>query len=530
MANERTAEETDRKTEGIALRFPNSEALRAFILSPEKPGKTTLAERIAGIREIPLGEFDLDGQLFRSARFTLIVEPDRDQRGGRPTAIIRADLELENKSSKIGTFQTAKSQKADEEEVLEKDVAGSIQDTINAPLKFLSLELEPDSAVAWSSNAIRFGKLWRDKTAPLALLQIWDPDNGAGSISISLLSYMRYSLDWMERDKEKGIKKLNGLESEEDEADRWQFKNQVGIDVYDETTFGKSLAFFQSAFTTLINTIYQVENQPMPHLTLEIEPPLVFKDEEQITFAEIGGQKMAVLFLKGLADFEKRGRRPIDQALLLAGPAGNGKTKMTKALAGELGAPMVVKTTNDLPPEFTDADVINLLEAGFWEAKAAAKRGGGKAIYCLEQIEAFLGQLDEHGRLHDFLMNAIDQWVQDEAVILVLTSNNPEQLHEGIPSRCQKVDVPRLGREGLIETLQIWADKLVELTGHKDVFGDVDWGEIAFHTMLFSGRDIKHFLSKAFYLREIQSRLSGRWQPIDTDFLVAVARKRTPLQ
>lgn len=459
----------------------------------------------------------------------MVIEPDRDARGDRPTSIIRADLELRDESSEVATFQLVKSQRAGEEEVEKKEVASLIREAINTPLKLLPIEPEPDSAVDWSFNVVRYGKLWRDNednSTPLAILQLWDPDIRTSLVAISLMSYRRFYRDWIDRDREKEIKKLEGWEVYEHEADRWQFKNPVGINTYDEQTFGESLAFYQRAFATLINAIYQVEGQKVPNLTLEIEPPLVFRDEEKVTFDEIGGQKAAVMFLKSLADAEKRGQRLIGQALLLSGPAGNGKTKMIKALASELGAPMVVKTTNDLPPKFADADVINILEAGFWEAKAAARRGGGKAVYCLEQIEVFLGQQDEHGRLHDFLMNAIDQWIQDEEVVLVLTSNNPERLHEGIPSRCQRVDVPLLGREGVIETLQIWADKLATLTGRRDVFGDADWDEIAFRIMRSSGRDLKHFLSKAYYLREVQSRITGHWLPIDTEFLVAVAQKR----
>lgn len=546
MASERHLEETAKQPEGISVNFTNSEALRAFILSPEKPGKTTLAERIAGIREIPLGEFRLDGQLFQSVGFTLVVEPDRDPRGQRPTAIIRADLALGPADTALAQFQATKARGERPESYLDWD--GKLaqktkkifpgQENIDDDQAYLSY-------VQWTNNTSRFS-LYRnsellrdiDDKMPLALLQIWDQDAGYGSISMSLLSW-RYAKEWgnrslqnqaaeLERQIAKGSVSGDYREPVMDEVDRWQFTQPVGIDVYDPQRFAAALAFYQEAIVGTIQAIYQTEGLTAPSLRLEIEPPLVFKDEEQVTFAEIGGQKMAVMFLKSLADAEKHGQRLIDQALLLSGPAGNGKTKMTKALASELGAPMVVKTTNDLPPKFTDADVISLLEAGFWEAKATARRGGGKAVYCLEQIEVFLGQQDEHGRLHDFLMNTIDEWVQDKEVVLVLTSNNPERLHEGIPSRCQRVDVPLLGREGVIETLQIWADKLVKLTGQRDVFGDVDWDEIAFRMMRSSGRDLKHFLSKAYYLREVQSRLGGHWLPIDTEFLVVVAQKRTP--
>src|SRR3989338_6945965 len=80
--------------QGIKINFSNPEVLRAYVLdlgNSRRP--STLAERISGIREIPLGGFPLDGQLFKSANFSLVVEPDPNPRTrvGKPTAIIRAD-------------------------------------------------------------------------------------------------------------------------------------------------------------------------------------------------------------------------------------------------------------------------------------------------------------------------------------------------------------------------------------------------------------------------------------------------------
>lgn len=519
-------EENQLPSDGVRLTFASPELLYAYILSPKRPTDTTLAERISGIRETPLGEFSLDGSLFTSVKFTLVVEPDKDPRGQRPTAIIRADLQLGEQDSALLRMQTATPNRtvhkvtSEEQDNTDYDyIPGSsdyfyalAHDFVDNPSKQQELYF-----VGYGKTVARiYGELPDSglQKVPLALLQIRDPEIDTGSISISLFSYGRYAMDFRTRDNQTARAISDGLQVDPADGETWHFTGPVGVDVSDEKEFNKSLAFFEKAFSTTVSAIYRHEGMPIPSVRLEVEPPLVFEQEEK-TFADVGGQHDAVTRLKGIGASEKNGIVILTQGrcVLLEGPYGYGKSSMVEALSHELGIPLIVKTSLDIPRK-GEIDIISLFQSWFLDAKAAAKRSGGKAILSPERLEVFLN----NPITQDIFLNLLEEWQEDPEVLVVATSNEPFMLDEGMRNRFTEIPVPRPHKAGLREILEISVAKIAKVIG-RNIFSDVDLDEIAERwdtNRSINVRKIEQILGAVSSL----SRLRGL--PITTDFLLGL--------
>lgn len=500
--------------DGVRVTFPNPELLRAYSLDSGMLSTLSFAERISGIRERTLGDVSLDGQLFNSARMSLIIEPDRDVRGKRPTAILRTDLQLGPQESAISQFQSASFRKSTgQSERIEEEPLEMIRDV------FSDDPLVNEAGIISAIYTKRILYIYQESlsrenllTMPLVVLQLWDKDAGSGSISISLVSWGRYHQAWKANyEAVTTSAKEDGWEFDLADADRWRFNESVGIDTYDPKAFNQSLAFYEKVFPQLIKTLYQTEGLTAPSLSWAVESPLVFTDKERVTFADIGGQEKAVSYLQALVASAKLGNRV--EPVLFVGPPGFGKSSLAESFATEAGAPFIKKTSNDLLGSATEESIKGLIRAGYLEAKAAAIRGNGKAVFCLENMEFILGA---NGRLHDFLINEMDAWISDE-VIFVATSNSPEQLHPGIIDRSTIVSVLPPGKEGMKEILQVHVAKVAKIAG-QDIFSAVDLSRVAENLRArgVSGRRTRKLLSEVYLL----SRQHG--QIIDTDFFLGI--------
>lgn len=503
--------------EGVRVTFVSPELLRAYILDPQTSQRaSTLAERMSGIREIRLGEFPLDGKFFQSTYFTLVIEPDKDPRGQKPTAIIRADLKLGPMHSELTVLQADRASNP--------DMRKSDDDSLPLENVFENIPFQetPDmSLTEWSRN-LRFISRPIEREVfyrtPLALLQLWDKDVGVGLISLSLVNWGRFSMDWRERFSDLERKTLEGWEVDSDEADRWQFRQPVGVEVHDLGAFRESLTFYGRAFNRILQALYQSEGLATPNLNLVIEPPLIFREEDIVRFEDIGGQADAVQFLRAQAHLAKSGIRV--EPVILVGPPGFGKSSLTQAFATELGVPMIKKTSNDLPPEVTEEGVKRLLRAGYLEAQAAAKRIGGRAVYCLENLEFIL--LGSNGRLHDFMINEMDRWVSDE-VVLMITTNDPNRIHGGIMDRGRVILVAQPDRQGMREIVQIHTAKIAKILG-RDIFSGLDLDRVAarLRDRGISGRGTKKLLNDVYSI----SRQQG--QAITTDLFLSLLDSLIP--
>lgn len=516
--------EKETTQEGVRINFSNPEVLRAYILDLQNSGRpSTLAEIMSGIREIPLGGFTLDGQLFKSANFSLVVEPDPNPRTqvGRPTVIIRADIKLGDKYSKLKDWQFGR---------IGETLSGSKKEPEESEYFLHTFPFEKGEKdmefIEYSKNTARIHRQNLDKESwpksPLVVLQIWDKDTRVDDIiSISVFSNGRYSEDWSDRHSENSAKEKEGWEVDSDDVDRWKFNNRVGIDVYDAEVFKDAITFYEAAFSEIMRSLYKAEGVDMPNLLHKIELPMAFEGKKEIIFKDIGGQEEAIQRLRSRVSLMKSIHTKIHGAntpFLLYGLPGNGKTSLVEATASELGAPLIVKTTQDLPSTANDSDFINLLEAGFLEAKAAAKLGGGKSVYCIEQIEALIG---DNLRLQDRVLNLMNHWADDPDgnVLVIATSNFPQKLHLGIISRFEAISVEHPNEEGRLEILEIHKHKINASLG-RDIFTNVDFNRIVRRLDGFSGRDIEKFLKTAYFLARLESREKGQEISIDTEFVL----------
>ena len=517
--------EEEQQQGGIRISFVSPELLRAYILDPKKLIRPrTLAERLSHVRETPLGAFSLDGQLFEGAKFTLLVEADPDPRGKRSTAIIRTDLKLGDKDSAIKRFKQAKA----DNETSEESVWDRIRDRFNDDNNLLRTTNGDNdiSLVGWSENIARIypnlESLDKEegveqlRFVPLTTLQLWDRDDDPSSISVSLFSYGRYNQDWLERRRTLEREEKDGWSVDPADAiDRWDFEQRVGVDVFHEKEFNESTRFFEESFSRILSALYKSEGVPLPHLQYEIEPPLIFQENEVVIFEDIGGQENAVVRLKALAELEKNNTKVVTQgrSVLLEGPPGNGKSSLVEALSNELKAPLVKKTSLDLP-RGTALDMIGLFEAWHLEAKSVAKRSGGKAVYCIEGLEVFL----QNPMLHDMFLNILERWENDPEVLFITTTNFPDNLHEGIRNRFTELQILPPKRNGIKKILEIHAAKIAKILGH-DAFANVDLDKVAQKIEAgknVSGREIVKFLGGAYSLGKLKS------QTVDTDFILSL--------
>ena len=516
--------EPEPSSEGIHLRFTNPELLRAFILDPEGPQPLTLAERMAGISEVHLGEFFLDGKLFRRAIFTLVVEPDSDTRGKHPTAVIRADIELGGEKSKLFVYQAGK---------LIKRIGSSETPLVNIATVYQQLSEErgerPSTFYPRTQNtALFFDDGSSNKgleKAPLASLQVWDPDLGLNFVQVSLFSMGRKTGDIYIREGVYDADKEGQFEVDPDDRDRWKFYGPVGVDVHDEEQFIRAITFYEGAFASMVEAIYQAEEMELPNIAIEIEPPLIFKGQQATTFDDIGGLDSQKQFLKALAMEEKNGGQigSESRAILFYGASGMGKTSLIEAFAAEMHVPLVRKTSLDLPQgDLSEDDMLNFFESAYLEAKSMAVRTGRKAVLAIEEIQAFLGS----ARIKDFVRNKLEEWREDRDVVIMATSTHPDAIEAGIMDRFVALEVSPPRKRAVKEILGIHIRKLSTSIGNPLFFAEVNLEKVAdrIDHLGWSGHDIVKFLSGAHSLYKLQQQ-EGVVKS-DTDFLLGLLPDR----
>lgn len=231
---------------------------------------------------------------------------------------------------------------------------------------------------------------------------------------------------------------------------------------------------------------------------------LFSKDSPQIKFTDVAGVEEAkkelsevVEFLKTPEKFRALGAR-IPKGVLLVGPAGTGKTLLSRAVAGEAGVPFFSIAGS----EFMEM-LVGVGAARVRDMFAQAKKNAPSIIF-IDEIESIgrmrgmgiTGGHDEREQTLNQILVEMDGFTPNDHVIVVGASNRPDLLDPALvrPGRFDRRVV--LGLPDLEERKAI-----IELhMKGKPFTKEVSVEKLARRTVGFSGADIANMLNEAAIL------------------------------
>ncbi|MGO0122608.1 AAA family ATPase [Desulfothermobacter acidiphilus] len=246
------------------------------------------------------------------------------------------------------------------------------------------------------------------------------------------------------------------------------------------------------------------------------------KDDDTITFAEIGGQRAAVEELKEALDFirhypqaRRLGVRPL-KGILLTGPPGTGKTLLAKAAAGYTDSVFLAASGSEFVEMYAGVGAQRIRNLFQMARERAQQNGKNRAIIFIDEIDVLGGKRGkvnshlEYDQTLNQLLVEMDGMKGDEKVnILVIAATNradlldPALLRPGRFDRQVRVDLP--DKEGRLEILQLH-------TRNKPLAPEVDLEAVAKETLGFSGAHLESLANEAaiLALREGANCISQR--------------------
>lgn len=129
-------------------------------------------------------------------------------------------------------------------------------------------------------------------------------------------------------------------------------------------------------------------------------------------------------FFSSRALYQKH-RLAYRRGILLAGPPGNGKTTILKAIRTTAGVPVVQALVT------TEAERGVLIERAFDRAAVLAP-----CVLCFEDLDALL----EDGPALSLFLNALDGLAPIEGILVIATTNRPEKIDPAIARRPSRFD------------------------------------------------------------------------------------------
>ncbi len=231
---------------------------------------------------------------------------------------------------------------------------------------------------------------------------------------------------------------------------------------------------------------------------------LFTKDQPQIKFGNVAGAEEAkrelseiVEFLKTPDKFKALGAR-IPKGVLLVGPAGTGKTLISRAVAGEAGVPFYSIAGS----EFMEM-LVGVGASRVRDMFAQAKKNS-PAIIFIDEIESIgrqrgmgiSGGHDEREQTLNQILVEMDGFTPNERVIVIGATNRPDLLDAALirPGRFDRRVV--LGMPDLEERKAI-----IELhMKGKPFTKEVNVEKLARRTVGFSGADLANMLNEAAIL------------------------------
>ncbi len=251
---------------------------------------------------------------------------------------------------------------------------------------------------------------------------------------------------------------------------------------------------------------------------------LFTKDQPQLKFSDVAGAEEAkrelsevVEFLKTPDKFKALGAR-IPKGVLMVGPAGTGKTLLSRAVAGEAGVPFFSIAGS----EFMEM-LVGVGAARVRDMFAQAKKSS-PAIIFIDEVESigrqrgmgFSGGHDEREQTLNQILVEMDGFTPNDHVIVLAATNRPDLLDVALirPGRFDRrvvLSLPDLvERKAIIE---------LHMKG-KPFTKDVSTEKLARRTVGFSGADLANMLNEAAILAAREGKTA-----IDTKDLEEAATK-----
>lgn len=228
---------------------------------------------------------------------------------------------------------------------------------------------------------------------------------------------------------------------------------------------------------------------------------LFTKDQPQIKFTDVAGAEEAkrelsevVEFLKTPDKFKALGAK-IPKGVLMVGPAGTGKTLLSRAVAGEAGVPFFSIAGSEFMEMLVGVGAARVRDM-FAQAKKASP-----AIIFVDEIESIgrqrgmgmSGGHDEREQTLNQILVEMDGFTQTDHVIVLAATNRPDLLDAALvrPGRFDRrvvLSLPDLAeRKAIIE---------LHMKG-KPFTKEVSTEKLARRTVGFSGADLANMLNEA---------------------------------
>ncbi|MCL4366229.1 ATP-dependent zinc metalloprotease FtsH [Patescibacteria group bacterium] len=237
---------------------------------------------------------------------------------------------------------------------------------------------------------------------------------------------------------------------------------------------------------------------------------LFTKDQPQIKFTDVAGAEEAkrelsevVEFLKTPDKFKALGAR-IPKGVLMVGPAGTGKTLLSRAVAGEAGVPFFSIAGSEFMEMLVGVGAARVRDM-FAQAKKASP-----AIIFVDEIESIgrqrgmgiTGGHDEREQTLNQILVEMDGFTPNDRVIVLAATNRPDLLDAALvrPGRFDRrvvLSLPDLAeREAIIK---------LHMKG-KPFTKEVSTEKLARRTVGFSGADLANMLNEAAILAARESK------------------------
>ena len=269
----------------------------------------------------------------------------------------------------------------------------------------------------------------------------------------------------------------------------------------------------------------EVNLHPQSHHILELLDSYKFKAEKfllkecpDVTYGDIGGLETVKEELREYTELQldpeiskemAEAKVELQNALLLVGPPGTGKTMLAEAVANEAGVSFLGVNAPELVEKWLGTTSANIRDL------YALARKKAPCIVFMDEIDSLAlkrrnggGETDAGAEVRTAMLQLcaeLDGFSRrGEPIITIFTSNRADRVDDAILSRSKRIEVPVPGREAKLEIYQIKTDKY-------NLDEDIDFNRIVDLTPEnYTGRAIKNVCSTVWRKRTKEAKRKGK--------------------